>query len=202
MKFTSGKETIINPVTGEKLLVLKSTREVFKMAFSINPRSRIAADHVHPRQEQTIEVTAGELHCRVDGQNHILRAGDWITIPAGADHYQWNPTDKEALAIEKYQPAGQIHNFFRILFLLAEEGQTNGKGVPKPLVGAALMAEFKDTVRASSIFLRLLFGLLAPLSGLLGYRRTIRDRIEKFEAADDRAALSKSIHRIAPVTEP
>ncbi len=192
------QETIFNPVTGEKLLVLESTPEVFRMGFSIDPHSEIAGEHIHPFQEQSVQVTAGELHCRIDGVTSVLRAGDSATIPAGARHFQSNPTDTEARAIEEYRPAGRIHNFFRVLFTLAQEGKTNRKGVPNPLIGAALVAEFKDTVRVSSLGLRLLFGLLAPVSSLLGYRQTIRNYIEKFETAGERAASSSSAFK--PIT--
>ncbi len=183
MEIRFGNEIIFNPVTSERLLVLESNEAVFKMGFSINPHSKIAGEHFHPFQEQTIMVTIGELHCTVDGKNHVLCAGDSVTIPAGAKHFQWNPTGSETRAIEEYRPAGQIHNFFRVLFKLAEEGKTNKKGIPKPLIGAALVAEFKDTVRTTSFGLRLLFGALAPLSRWLGYRKLIRSYIEKFEAA-------------------
>ena len=195
MEITLEKEIIFNPVTGEKLLVLESTAEVFRMGFSIDPRSEIAGEHIHPFQEQTVVVTAGELHCRINGVNSALRAGDSATIPAGARHFQSNPTDFEARAIEEFRPAGRIHNMFRVAFTLAQEGKTNRKGVPHPLIGAAFIAEFKDTVRVSSIRLRLLFGLLAPVSSLLGYRQTIRNYIEKFEIADERAALSNSVFK-------
>jgi quercetin dioxygenase-like cupin family protein len=193
METTIEQETIYNPVTSEKLLVLESTAEIFKMGFSIDPHSEIAGEHIHPFQQQKVTVTKGELHCRINGVTHVLRAGDSATVPAGARHFQSNPTDTQAEAIEEYSPAGRIHNFFRVLFTLAQEGKTNRKGVPKPLVGAALIAEFKDTVRVSSIGLRLLFGLLAPVSSLLGYRQTIRNYIERFEAADERKEFSNSL---------
>jgi len=195
MEITIEKETIYNPITGEKLLVLESTEEVFRMGFTIDPHSEIAGEHIHPFQQQTVVVTAGELHCRIDGINHVLRTGDSATVPAGARHFQSNPTSVEARAIEEYRPAGRIHNLFRVLFTLAQEGKTNRKGVPNPLIGAALMAEFKDTVRVSSPYLRLLFGALAPLACLLGYRQTIRSYVEKFERADERAALSNSVFK-------
>jgi len=198
MEITTEQETIYNPITGEKLLVLESTAEVFKMEFSIEPHSEIAGEHIHPFQEQTVLVTKGELHCRIDGVDSVLRAGDSATVPAGARHFQWNPTDTEARAIEEYRPAGRIHNLFRVLFMLAQEGEINRKGIPKPLIGAAFMAEFKDTGRPSSIGLRLLFGLLAPVSRLLGYRETIRNYIEKFETADKR--VPSSSYTFKPIT--
>lgn len=186
MEITIEQETIHNPVTGETLLVLESTEEVFRMGFTIDPHSYIASEHIHPFQQQSVRVTKGELHCRIDGVTSVLRPGDSATVPPGASHFQWNPTDTEMRAIEEYRPAGRIHNLFRVLFMLAREGKTNRKGVPKPLIGAAFMAEFKDTARVSSPYLRLLFGMLAPLSRLLGYQRTIQGYIEKFETADKR----------------
>jgi quercetin dioxygenase-like cupin family protein len=193
MTITTDQEIIFNPVTGERLLVLESTTEVFRVGFSISPQSEIAGEHLHPFQEQTILVTKGELHCRINGINHVLHAGDSATIPAGARHFQSNPTDFEARSIEEFRPAGRIHSFFRVLFTLAQEGKTNRQGIPHPLIGAAFIAEFKDTVRVSSLGLRLLFGLLAPVSRLLGYRRIIRDYIERFETTDERAALLNSV---------
>lgn len=193
MTITTDQEIIFNPVTGERLLVLESTAEVFRVGFSISPQSEIAGEHSHPFQKQKITVTAGELHCRINGINHVLHAGDSATIPAGARHFQSNPTDFEARAIEEFRPAGRSHNMFRVVFALAQDGKTNRQGVPYPLIGAAFVAEFKDTVRVSSLKLRLLFGLLAPISRLFGYRRTIRDYIERFETTDKRAALSNSV---------
>ncbi len=187
MEIRLDKEIIFNPVTSERLLVLESTAEVFKMAFSIDPSSEIAGEHFHPFLEQTVLVTAGELHCSVNGRNHALRAGESVTVPAGARHFQRNPTNTEARAIEEYRPAGRMHIFFRVLFKLAQEGKTDHKGSPYPLIGAALTAEFKNTIRVTSLKLRFLFGILAPFSLLLGYRKTIRNYIEKFETADKRA---------------
>jgi quercetin dioxygenase-like cupin family protein len=192
MEIRLDKEIIFNPVTSERLLVLESTADIFKMGFSIDPHSEIAGEHFHPSLEQTILVTAGELHCSVNGKNHALRVGESVTVPAGARHFQWNPTDTEAWAIEEYRPAGRMHNFFRVLFKLAQEGKTNHRGIPHPLIGAALTAEFKDTVRVTSPGLRLLFGVLAPFSRLLGYRKTIRGYIATFEMADKRAVATGS----------
>jgi quercetin dioxygenase-like cupin family protein len=187
MQIRLDKEIIFNPVTSERLFVLESTAEVFKMGFSIDPHCEIAGEHFHPSLEQTILVTAGELHCSVNGKNHALRAGESVIVPAGARHFQWNPTNTEAWAIEEYRPAGRMHSFFRVLFKLAQEGKTNHRGIPHPLIGAALTAEFKDSIRVTSLGLRLLFGVLAPFSRLFGHRKTIRGYITKFEMADKRA---------------
>ncbi len=175
------KETISNPVTGETLYVLESNAEVFRIEFAIEPHCEIAAEHFHPNQEQRIYVIQGTLGCRVNGVDRLLSEGESATIPAGTSHSQWNPTGREARAIEELRPAGEAHNFFRVAFALARDGRTDAKGVPKPLIGAALLAELSGFVRPSSLRLRILFALLGPLSGLLGHRRVIRRYIERFE---------------------
>ncbi|PND63077.1 hypothetical protein, partial [Escherichia coli] len=62
MQITVEPEVIFNPVTGEELLVLESNAAVFKFAYTISPRGAIAGEHLHPHQQQTITVTAGELN--------------------------------------------------------------------------------------------------------------------------------------------
>lgn len=177
-------EAINNPITGETLYVLESNEDVFRMEFSIEPRGSIAAEHCHPHQQQTIYVVDGALGCRIDGKTRVLGVGESVTIPAGVSHSQWNPTDRHATAIEEIRPAGRIHTMFRVGFALANDGKTNAKGVPRPLIGAAFVEEFKDVVRPTSVALRLLFGALGPLSRLLGLRQVIREYIERFELED------------------
>src|SRR5688572_14924688 len=166
-------ETIYNPVTGERLYVLESTEEVFRFEYAIEPGAEIAAEHVHPNVERRIHVVEGTLGCRIDGVERMLRAGESATIPAGAAHFQWNPTDAPTRATEEYRPAGEAHDFFRVAFALARDGHTDRKGVPAPLIGAALLSEFKGFVRPTSMYLRVLFAVAGPVSKLLGRDRVI-----------------------------
>lgn len=177
-------ETIHNPVTGETLYVLESSKDVFRFEFAIEPGCEIAAEHFHPNQEQRISVIEGTLGCRIDGIEQMLRAGESAIVPPGSSHFQWNPSDKETRAIEEHRPAGKAHNFFRVAFALARDGHTDDKGIAKPLIGAALLSELRGFVRPTSMRLKILFGLLGPLSRLLGYRRVIRKYIEQFERDD------------------
>ena len=177
-------ETIHNPVTGETLYVLESTEECFRFEYEIEPGAEIAAEHVHPNLEQRIQVVEGSLGCRIDGVERTLQAGQYAIVPPGAAHFQWNPTNTPTRAIEEYRPAGDAHNFFRVAFALARDGHTNRKGVPKPLIGAALLSEFKGFVRPTSVYLRILFTVLGPVSRLLGYHETICGYLTRFERHD------------------
>ena len=174
-------ELIHNPVTGETLRVLESNEDVFRVEFAIKPGGEIAGEHLHPFQDQAIFVLEGKLGVRIGETNYILSAGAAKVIPAGTRHFQWNEHDGETRAVEQFRPAGRAHDMFRVAFALAADGQTDAKGVLKPLIGAAFVSEFKDVVRPTSIGLRLIFGTLGPLSQLLGYRRIIRQYVYRFE---------------------
>lgn len=177
-------EIIHNPITGETLYVLESSEEVFRFEYAIKPGGEIAAEHIHPDHEQRVSVVEGMLRCRVGTLEHRLRAGESAVIPPGVAHFQSNPTDLESRAIEEYRPAGRSHDFFRVAFALARDGHTDANGLAKPLIGAALLAEFAGFVRPTSPYLRFLFLVLGPVSKLLGHRRVIRKYIERFERED------------------
>lgn len=168
------EEILRNCVTGEVMTVLESTPEVFRICFSLQPRCSIPGSHFHPGKAQRITVVSGEMHLRVGGVHQVLRAGESATIPAGAHHFQWNPTDTEMVAIEEIRPAGRTHEMFRTLFGLANDGKTNSKGYPSPLMAAVLIAEFGESLKPAPFVLRALFSALAPVATALGYRGTLR----------------------------
>jgi quercetin dioxygenase-like cupin family protein len=171
------EEVLHNPVTGESMRVLESTPKAFRAQYTLRPHAEIPGAHFHPHGEQKVSMLSGELHLRVDGVYRIIRAGESTIVPAGARHFQWNPSDAEAIVIEELHPAARLHEFFRVLFGLAREGKTNAQGLPSLLMSAALFAEFKDTIRMASPGLRLVLAGLAPVATALGYRREIAERV-------------------------
>jgi quercetin dioxygenase-like cupin family protein len=169
------KEILENRVTGEAMTILQSTAEAFRFRFSLGPRCSIPGTHFHPNKEQRVSVISGEMHLRVNGVHHIVGAGESMTVPAGAHHFQWNPSDSEMIAIEEIRPAGRIHDMFATVFGLANDGRTNSRGYPSPLLAATLVSEFKDSILPASLGLRLLFGALGPLAKILGLRPFSRE---------------------------
>jgi quercetin dioxygenase-like cupin family protein len=166
-------EIITNPVTGEVIRVLESTPELFRFEFVLLPHGSAAAPHQHTTQ-QTIEARVGTLHCSVEGKHHVLAPGQAVIIEAGRTHTQWNPADTEVWAIEEFRPATRMHDFFRVLFGLARDGLTNAKGVPSPLLAAALFEEFRDTIRPGRRIDQLLLAMVRPLARLAGSHRVIQ----------------------------
>jgi quercetin dioxygenase-like cupin family protein len=167
------EEILENPVTGESLRVLESTPQVFRVQYALRPHGEIAGEHFHPGKEQRVTVLSGEMHLRIRGEERVVRAGESATVPVGARHFQWNPSDTELVAVEEIAPAGRIHEFFSVLFQLARDGKTDSQGRPSLLLAAALFSEFRDSIRQGPLFMRLLLDVLAPIASALGYRRQL-----------------------------
>lgn len=180
------EEVLDNPVTGERFRVLESTPERFKAEYSLRPHAEIPGEHFHPGKEQRVTVLSGEMHLRVDGRHRVLRAGESTIVPPGAHHFQWNPCDSEMTAIEELRPAGRLHEFFSVLVRLARDGRTDSHGRPSFFLAAALFSEFRDTIRYSSVPMRLLLDVLSPVASTLGYRRELERYLDASASPADR----------------
>ena len=58
--------------------------------------------HYHNNRESVISVISGEGIEIMDGEEHTIKAGDIIFIPAGVKHATLNNTDQELRYIEFY----------------------------------------------------------------------------------------------------
>jgi len=163
-------EILENPVTGERMEVIESTADTFRIQYSMRPHASIPAEHYHPGKAQMISVLSGEMHLRVNGTESVIRAGESATVPENGIHFQWNPTDTETETIEEIRPAGRIHPFFRSMFNLARDGKLSG-GISSLLFMAAVLHEFRDSIVPSNFVARAGVAVIGPLAMALGYRR-------------------------------
>src|SRR2546428_4674442 len=69
-----------HPVTGERLVWRKVARdtggELLKADLYVAPGGFVAAEHVHPMQEERFEVLAGGLRPHIDGKEKTPRTGE------------------------------------------------------------------------------------------------------------------------------
>ena len=63
-----------------------------------------AGEHIHPDAEHSLYVIRGEVTVRAGDLNTTLRAGDYISIPAGMKHGYSVPGDQPALLISMDAP--------------------------------------------------------------------------------------------------
>ena len=163
-----------HPQTGESIRILESTDDVFRMELTIAPRGEVAAAHIHPHQEQTFEIVAGQLSVTTASGPRVLEASEVLVLAPGAAHSQGNPFDKPVVAIETYRPARRIREFFEVFFTMGMNGMTDAKGLPPLLYVVALFDEFSDSILPGRRVERIMVRLLAPLARVLGYRRRLR----------------------------
>lgn len=174
---TSGK-MLEHPVTRERIVIRKSTRdtggELFQAEVYLQPGGFVAAEHIHPLQEEHFEVISGTLRGRVAGKELTISPGEQIVVPAGTPHVWWNSGVDELHVHVEVRPALQIETFFETFFGLAQNGKVNPKtGLPNLFQLAVVMRAFRNELilaRPSRLVQTVLFGLLTPIGRLLGFK--------------------------------
>jgi quercetin dioxygenase-like cupin family protein len=172
-------DVIENPVTGERIVFRKTSRETGGQAVVIEtfvqPNGFVAAAHVHPSQEERFEILRGSLGFKIDGKKLVAGPGQRLTVPAGTPHKFWNAGDDEAHFVCEVRPALQFESLIETMFALAGDGKTNRKGMPNPLRLAVIANAHFDTVQLPfppAMLQRIGLALGAPMGRLLGYTPT------------------------------
>jgi quercetin dioxygenase-like cupin family protein len=171
-------DVLEHPVTREKLVVRKTAHdtngELFQVDMYFQPGAFVAAEHIHPLQEERFEVLTGTLRGRVAGKELSSGSGTTVVVPKGTPHVWWNSGDDELHVLVEVRPALRFESFFETFFGLAQDGRVNPKtGLPNPLQLALIMRTYRNELvlaRPPRQVQALLFGVLAPIGRLLGYK--------------------------------
>ncbi|MCI0359377.1 MAG: cupin domain-containing protein [Planctomycetaceae bacterium] len=175
-----------NPVTGERGLVRIGTEEtageLLVVDLYIRPGGAVMGEHIHPAIEERFTVLRGQVGFRLSGRESIAEAGEKLIVPAGMPHDWWNAGPEEALVRVEIWPAARFEAMVLNAFALARDGKVNRKGMPNLLQLAVFAQEFDDVVQFTSpprVVQWVLFGLLAPIARLLGYRGSNPDYLAR-----------------------
>lgn len=169
-----------NPVTGERAVVRVGEESGGELAIAdlyVAKGGAVAGEHVHPDIEEVFTVVSGRVGFRLDGREDVADPGDRLVVPPGMRHYWWNAGDEEAhVIVELRGETALLQGFTTMLaniFGLARDGRTDAKGRPNILQASLTMPRFDDVIRFTEpprVVQRVLFGVLAPVARLLGYR--------------------------------
>jgi quercetin dioxygenase-like cupin family protein len=172
-------QEIANPRTGQTMRFIEtagSTGGALLRIETVNPPTgRPEPEHVHPEQESSAEVLEGDLRFRVDGVEHVVRAGEKLVIPANTPHTFWNDGTAPARAIQEFRPALRIEDFFETYFALAQAGALNAEGMPSLLQTAVLLPAYAREMRPTSPpwpLIWLLGAVLGPIARARGVTAT------------------------------
>lgn len=170
-------DVIENPISGQNLIFRTTTKESGGELLEVEsvytkPTPFQPPIHYHPGQEERFEVLSGTLRVLVDGRERHLGTGEIITIQPGTPH-EMSAGEAGVRVNWQTRPALRTEAFFEAMWGLAHDGKTNEKGVPNLLQTAVLMTEYADEFRLVSpprYVQKMVFGALAPIGRLLGYR--------------------------------
>ncbi len=170
-------DALENPVSGQHLIVRNTARDTGGELLEVEavytkPMPSRPPVHHHPRQEERFEVLDGKLNVLVDGQKRTLEEGEVLTVAPGVPHQMW-AAEAGARVNWQTRPALKTESFFETVWGLAKDGKVNDKGVPSLLRVALIAREYEDEFRLASppwAVQRSLFGSLAPIGRMLGYR--------------------------------
>ncbi|MUG92035.1 cupin domain-containing protein [Scytonema sp. UIC 10036] len=178
---TQQPETIVNPVTGDRMTVLHSNPtgegEYFKVRFDLPPGAKGSPLHYHTKMGETFTVLQGCLEMEVGGRGKrlTLQAGESVYVPPGMQHSFRNASEQWVTYTSENTPAGQFEQFIRGLFGLAIDGKTNREGMPTNPLHLALLLRKADTVLVgpSHLVQKLLIDTLIQVAGWLGSEQAI-----------------------------
>jgi mannose-6-phosphate isomerase-like protein (cupin superfamily) len=172
-------DTIENPVTGERITFLATSRdtdgEAVVIETVVQPDGFVAAAHVHPSQSERFAVAEGKLGLKVGEKKLTLGPGDVAVVEAGTAHKFWNAGEEPVRFSCEVRPALQFESLLETMFALAADGKTSRKGMPNPLRLAVIAKAHFDTVRLPfppAWIQAAGLALGAPLGRLLGYGAT------------------------------
>jgi mannose-6-phosphate isomerase-like protein (cupin superfamily) len=169
-------DTIVNPVTGERITFLKTAAdtggELVEIEVAVEPGGFVAAAHVHPYQSERFEVVEGRIAMKVGRKTIELGPGEAHVVEPGTAHKFWNAGEGVARFRTEVRPALQFESLLETMFALAVDGKTNRKGMPNPLRLAVIAKAHFDDVRLPfppQWMQKAGLALGAPIGRLAGY---------------------------------
>ncbi len=171
-------DLIENPVIGDKLQFLvtaeDSKGEILKVKLWVKKGGQGPPEHIHPKQTETFEIISGTAGIKLNGKEHILTAGQAITVPMKAPHTFRNVGDNELVMTAELKPALRTEYYLETLYSLAMKGKVNKNAIPNNFLHfMTILNEYYGEsfivgppVLAQKILIRLVGGL----GKLLGYK--------------------------------
>jgi len=164
--------------------IREHTDELIEFDVIGRPRGFLAQAHVHARQTERHEVIEGSMRLTIDGEEHVLRPGDAMTVPVGAAHSQRG--DEPGRVRVQLRPAGDTEAFLRRL----AEMDVNRFGWPSPLTVAEISRDFADSGHAAKPSPRVQRALSKTILALASREY---DFVDEWDVAAPREAVYRAI---------
>lgn len=97
--------------------------------------------HTHTKEDETIFVIEGELRAWLGGTQYDLKAGDFVHMPRGVQHYFKNVSRKPTRLLLSYTPGGFENWFLDIGTPVAKTDEKSPEIKPEDIKRAVAAAE-------------------------------------------------------------
>jgi Cupin domain len=78
-------EVLESPINGQRAVFRETAQDtggkLLRLDFFVAPGGFLGSEHLHPKQEERIEVLSGALRCRLSGSEQTLGRGDAVAVP-------------------------------------------------------------------------------------------------------------------------
>ncbi|MBK7397007.1 MAG: cupin domain-containing protein [Myxococcales bacterium] len=161
-----------NPLTGERFVFTKTTRETngefVTFDFFVAPGGGVPMVHHHAYQTEVFRGVKGKLAVTVAGVKRELGPGDELVLPPGTLHSLCNEGTEEVQCEVEYRPAQKNEAWLKVVNALVRKEKRD----PKLLELAAFIGEVDIYIEGPPIWLqKVLFSVLRPLSIAFGHKR-------------------------------
>jgi len=171
MSSTNGRETLdFRPSMRQTMVITKKSLEtdgeISRVEIDLGAGQSGPPAHIHPGQREIYTVDAGELVVTIDGQSHVVTAGNSIEVPTGSAHSFANQSDELARFSAEHLPALQFEEYIRLV-----HRTVHGKKVTLPVIMRIVRIEssYADTIVAPPGVPRLVGKIMSGVGKLAGY---------------------------------
>lgn len=164
------KRTIINPLYKDKVTFTQMSEEtggkISELDLTLSPKGG-NPPHYHSSFEEMFTAVKGDLGLQLKGKKIILKPGESYTVKKREIHGFFNPSESEEIEFNiKITPGHTgFEQSLRIMYGLAQDGQTLKNGIPKDLGVAFWLGELNDSKVEG-----FMFKLLQPLGSFLAQK--------------------------------
>src|SRR2546423_450321 len=113
MATTGGAEILEDPPVKQRY-PFSTDGNVLHTRIWVDPGGGVDIDHVHPHQEERLEVVAGQAVYRVDGDERRMGPGDTAVVPPGVRHAFRNEGDEVAHLRFESEPPMEVEESVRV----------------------------------------------------------------------------------------
>jgi len=171
MSSMNGRETLdFRPSMRQTMVITKKSLEtdgeISRVEIDLEAGQSGPPAHIHPGQREIYTVDAGELVVTIDGESHVVTAGESIEVPTGSAHKFANQSNELARFSAEHMPALQFEEYIRLVHRTVD-----GKKVTLPVIMRIVRIEisYADTIVAPPGMPRLLGKIMSGVGKLAGY---------------------------------